>query len=259
MHRFVIPNDWRFALFLLILSMGKIATAQDHRSGMGWLLDVSGIAEELELTQSQRDDLQDFSDLMSEEYRNATTELTTALQQEGLLGQNADKEKLKVLAQELNEAIDDVWADERKQLSNILLDKQLRRLDELHVQALGLNPFFLKRVLTELKIEGEQLKDLGKEIIKQSPKVNRQQQIVFALTRNLRSDRAKKKAAEAKEKLEALEKEAEEAVFEVLKRSQMIKFKKLRGKKFDFAEAARKLAEKRKKDLEDSLDPSIDK
>ena len=250
-----------FMIGLLFISLSTdFAKGQDHRLGLGWVLEIYGVSEELEVTESQKDALRDHSELFIDSFQRAISKLKSKLNVaardltdfQKSRPKTREKEELRKFIEELNQrekkfksiqeqiksevssAVQKVLVDERKDLEKVLLSRQMKRLEQLQLQLLGLNAILAPRVIKELKVSDSQQKEIRKAIAKHRPKINRQKQKVAVVDSK---DKAKRKGE--KDKLDELLETAERELMDVLKVSQRSKFKKLLGKKFDFAAAAK--------------------
>ncbi len=192
------------------------------RGGMGLgpltLLNVEAVQKEIELLDEQIADIQALAEKLRPQPpaggRPNFQEMT-------------DQERQQFMADRQKEAAE-LAAKAKKELSSILLDDQLARLQEIYIQVAG----------TQALDDADVAKDLG---------LNEQQKEKLAAAREDAQASMREQMRElfqsddrdaAREKMQELRKQSEEKVLAVLTTDQQNKFASMKGKPFEMPEGA---------------------
>ncbi len=192
------------------------------------LLGNPAVQNELALSDAQKEKLRSIV----QDYREALRPDGAAFQDLRDLPAEERREKMAQLARELNEKRKKVDAEFAPKYGEVLEEVQLARLNQIHIQVLGLTALRDEEVAKELKLSQEQqdkLKSIAEE---------------FAPSRDQaeRRDGPPPSAEEREARREQFAAEAEkrkEALLEVLTAEQKAAFEKLKGDTFDVSQLRR--------------------
>jgi Spy/CpxP family protein refolding chaperone len=217
------PSTYLLLSLALVLAMSSFASAQ--RGGFGGgrdggslsgLLRSDEVLKEIEVTDEQK------------------TELTKVLEEsrgqrpEG--GRNfrdlSEEERTKLFA-EMREAAAKRNAELKEKLGKVLLEPQMKRLNELSIQRRGVSALSDAEVATALKLTDMQKETLASTIAKNGEKMRELFQGAGENRDGLR------------EKIDALRKESDEAVLGVLSDEQKKQFEEMKGEAFTFPQRER--------------------
>jgi len=191
-------------------------------------MDFFSMCEDLDLTENQKKQLKEHREKQDKE-RN---ELSKQIRQKNLeLGEELQKDK--VDNRKVNRIIDEIANLEKRiirnrvdgilNMKNTLTPEQRQKLDEVM-------PYGMGRLKEELKLTDEQHEKV-RAILKEQHKARMKAMGKFKGDRSRSKEKDKDKWAEYKSKKEALNKETDEKLSEVLTEEQMKKWAELREEK----------------------------
>jgi hypothetical protein len=202
----------------LVLVLGNFAAAQRGRGGFGrndgsltGLLRMDEVLAEIEVTDDQKAEI------------TKVLEESRGTRPEG--GRNfrdlSEEERTKLFA-EMREAAAKRNAEAKAKLEKVLLPPQMKRLNELSIQRQGLGALSNAEVAAALKMTDMQKETLAATIEKNGEKMRELFQNAGENREGLR------------EKMDALRKESEAAVLNVLNDDQKKQFEEMKGEAFEF-------------------------
>ena len=214
---------------LILLLPPVISLSQDNdseKNGLARLLAIDGVAKEAEISQAQLEGLDGLWEETREKIRLVIGDFQRALSGD----ENSDQPTEKIRSN-ANEAVAKILKEERERLQEILVDEQLKRLQELQIQLIGPRALLTEPVADKLKISKIQSKKIRDIFLSEAKELRKKLQVMR---------RKKLSKEESADELSKIQKQLGEKVDVILTNKQRREFKKMRGDEFNFLTGKRK-------------------